>query len=85
MAICLATLLSHTGLQGLSRLQLTQSLVRALCLDCRQLPSHCVFLRLFPGVCVRVHTGVCLHGEALGGRWVGRGKRERERGREGGL
>ena len=42
-----------------------------------------------PGcVSVRMHTGVCLHREALGGRWVGkvgRGERERERGREGGL
>ena len=35
-------------------------------------------------VYVRMHTGVCLHREVLGGRWVGRSERERERGREGG-
>lgn len=39
-----------------------------------------------PGcVSVRMHTGVCLHREALGGRWVGKvGRGERERKREGG-
>ena len=75
--ICVWLVCTYADLQGWTRLQLIQFLVRALCLDCRQLPSHCVLTWLV--LCVCVHRCVFVQGGVGGKResgWVGIGERE---------